>query len=704
MFKKPSKNIAKIAIPGVPKNLFYSFQDLELDIDAGWEVEVEVGRRKANGWVVAVLSAEDAISELKKENSTFPKDKEIQFKKILFAEKSFLPQQLNIFKWIAEYYGANLADVLDTALPSLIRKRKVKEKVVSDQINSTLTLDRPLLNAQQQSAVEKINEFIDSKEFNAALLYGVTGSGKTEVYFHAIEKVLNQGGSALLIVPEIALTPQLLMLLEKRFHHTLAILHSQITKSIKTSTWKDLLQGKIRLAVGARSAIFAPLDNLQLIIVDEEHDGSYKQSDGLRYNARDIAVMRAKQENSTVVLGSATPSFESLINAQKGRYKILKLPERATKRPLPLIELIDLNKIKKKEMPSPNISPQLYQAISDTLLAKQQVIILYNKRGFSSFLQCETCNEVVMCPNCSVSMTYYKNKNELLCHYCNFSVSNPLICKFCLDPKTTKAEGEEISEDFGKLVLRGAGTEKVVEELSAFFPEARILRLDRDSTKTVESYSEVLSSMRLGKADILVGTQMIAKGHDLPGVTLVGIIDADLGLHFPDFRSSERTFQLLTQASGRAGRGDEAGKVLIQTKEPNHPTLVATATGRFSAFSRYELDYRKQLFYPPHAKLMRLVISSTDLQEAFNISESLSSNIKSFSSSIKQENDFCSILGPAPAPYQKLKNRYRFHILVKSQSSKTISQIANQLNSWKTSLKKNKNIRLSIDVDPFDML
>lgn len=704
MFRIQSTIIAKIAIPGIPMTLLYSFEEIEADIDIGWEVEVEVGRRKANGWVIAIMDKEAAIAEFRKDTGSKKPDTEIQFKKILFAEKSFLPQQLNVFKWIAEYYGANLADVLDTALPSLIRKRKSKEKIIEEQITSTFSSERPILNPQQQVAVDKINELIDSKTFNTALLYGVTGSGKTEVYFHAIEKVIDSGGSALMVVPEIALTPQLLMLLEKRFQHTLAILHSQISKSIKTSTWKDLLEGKIRLAVGARSAIFAPLCNLQLIIIDEEHDSSYKQSDGLRYNARDVGVMRAKQENATVVLGSATPSFESLINAQKGRYKVLKLSERATKRPLPTIEIIDLNKIKKKEMPSANISPQLHQAITETLNAKQQVIILYNKRGFSSFLQCSSCNEVAMCPNCSVSMTYYKNKNELLCHYCNYSEHNTTKCKFCLDPSTTKNEGNEVSEDFGELVPRGAGTEKVVEELTAFFPEAKILRLDRDSTKTVESYSEVLSSMRLGKADILVGTQMIAKGHDLPGVTLVGIIDADIGLHFPDFRSSERTFQLLTQAAGRAGRGDEAGKVLIQTKEPNHPTLVATATGKFSAFSRYELDYRKQLFYPPWAKLMRLVISSTDLQEASNISESLSENIKSFSNSIKQEGDFCSVLGPAPAPYQKINNRYRFHILVKSQSSKTISQIANQLNSWKTSLKKNKTIRLAIDVDPFDML
>ncbi|MBP9837155.1 MAG: primosomal protein N' [Proteobacteria bacterium] len=702
-----SYKILKVAVEGLQTPLYYSLGDLDKNFTLGTEVTINLGNRETSGWAIDILSQERAEQEIKEIFG----EKEITLKPILAATNCFQPEQMQLFHWMSKYYGASLYEIIDTAIPQRKdSKRKSKQEKITKPSNELKTTALEL-NEEQALAFEKIKDLHQKNSFSTLLLYGVTGSGKTEIYLQAIQKVLEENQSALVIVPEIALTPQLLNQFTSRFEVPIALLHSQVKPTERWEYWKKMLSGEIRLAIGARSAVFAPLKNLKLIIVDEEHESSYKQSDGLRYHARDVAIVRAKQENAVVVLGSATPSFETLLNAQKGRYELAKLSKRATTNPLPTIELVDFKKVKKKEMISENITPALFQAMEETLNKKGQIIIFYNKRGFSTYLQCESCSEVITCPNCSVTMTFHKGRNQLLCHFCNQTIAPPTICKHCLNPKTTEIENEaEKDENFGRLAARGAGTEKIVEEINALFPLARIVRLDRDTTSTFESYTRILGAIKNGEADILVGTQMIAKGHDLPGVTLVGIIDADVGLHFPDFRASERTFQLLTQAAGRAGRGEERGRVIIQTREVDHPTIVATVTGRFAAFARYELDYRKQLSYPPFGKLLRFVVSSPEQQDATNGAFDLTNVLHTLAKTLRERLDKpeekleLSILGPTPAPYLKINSRYRWHIIVKSNNAQAISQLASYVYSWRTTLKHYKNLRIAVDVDPIDML
>jgi primosomal protein N' (replication factor Y) len=573
------------------------------------------------------------------------------------------------------------------------------------------------LTDAQVRAVNKVIDKIQLKKFAPILLHGVTGSGKTEVYLRSIEHVLLNNGNVLLVVPEIALTPQLVDQFRHRLNSNVAVLHSQVGATIRWSYWSQIYAGNIHVALGARSAIFAPFSKLDLIIVDEEHENSFKQNDALRYNGRDVAIMKAHFHKCPVLLGSATPSFESLVNALDKKYSFIEMPQRATTRPLPSIEVVDLCSFKKSEFPSQNISPPLYSAIKNTLDLRQQIIILYNRRGFSSYLQCSTCNEVALCSQCSVALTYHKNKDKCLCHYCGAILPPPSLCSRCRDPLTTSLESsneksaKNQESPIGKLEHRGGGTERVVDELKELFLEAKILRMDRDTVSKKGAYREILGKMRSKEADILVGTQMIAKGHDLPGVTLVGIMDADVGMHIPDFRASERTFQLITQAAGRAGRGSEAGRVIVQTHEPNHPTIVAAATGRFKAFARYELEYRKELNYPPFGRLMRIVTSCPDrtlsasfAKQTFLQSSAIAKELIDTSSLDKPNKSLPSIIGPAPAPHEKLRNRYRWHILVKSQSARFLSLLASNLLAWHTKNKGKNDLRLTTDIDPVEML
>lgn len=812
----PSHKLAlRVVLPGLPESLTYASAHGLPQLAPGWEVEVPLGKRTAVGWVIEILPYEQGIEEIVRKKNTDKGEgtstgelsqlglfadtqRTISLKPILRGQKVFSPELLKLFSWMSEYYGANLAEVIDSSLPRRIPSKQVKylellakyfeqkselipllEKRAPlqcavlkhlEQARAPVSLptllkefpqarsalkalenkellvqsDSPCcrafenmraeqqsaifinseakhLSSAQQLAVDKAVLAMQQGSFATSLLFGVTGSGKTEVYLRLVEHALALGKSSLVIVPEISLTPQFIDQFYSRLKVPMALLHSQVGAGARWDAWKGALSGEIKVAIGARSSVFAPLQNLGLIVVDEEHETSYKQSEGLRYNARDVAVMRGKFSSSLVVLGSATPSFESLINVQKKRYSLLELPERVSTRPMPTIHIVDMKKVKRSQMPSENISPELHDALQTTITRGGQAVILYNRRGFASYLQCESCSEVIECPSCSVPLTFHRQKNRLLCHYCNLSVIPPSSCSFCRDPKTSRLEGPEcddfggspasssIAESVGRLILRGGGTEKVVDELHLLFPEAKILRMDRDSVASKDSYRRILGSMRSGKADILVGTQMIAKGHDLPGVTLVGIIDADVGLHLPDFRASERAFQLITQAAGRSGRGEEPGTVIVQTREALHPTMVAIATGRFRAFARYELEYRRSLSYPPFGRLLRFVASSSNREEALKGAEQTKNALQLF---IQQMHNTSSanpklapkILGPAPCPLEKLRGRHRWHILVKSSSAKTISTLALRMRSWKSSLTGFSDFRLAIDVDPMEML
>ena len=681
---------AEIILKDTVKPLEYRIPD-EIDCNIGHQVEIELGRRRTKGWVNE-LKTDTKFKKTKSQLSFIESSDGI--KSILKSTPIFPKQQLELFLWMSKYYGVDLNKVLDTALPKIVETKARKKKKEREAIFKG---DKPKqLSPYQAKAIEKINKDIESNQFRPTLLFGVTGSGKTEVYMSAIEKCLEQEKSALVVIPEIALSPQFIDRFSSRLNTNISLLHSAVGPSQKWRNWKALLSGEVMLALGARSAVFAPMKNLGLIVVDEEHESTYKQSDGLRYHARDVAVMRAKLNNCPVILGSATPSFESLINVKEKKYKLIELPERATKNPLPTIEIVNLNTIKKKEKPSENISPQLFTEINKCLSKNEQVIILYNRRGFASYIQCETCSEVLLCPSCSIALTYHQSKSKMLCHICDHSKKLIEKCPSCWNEDTAKVEDEDT--DYGLLKPQGSGTEKVIEELSTLFPKARLIRMDRDTVGKKDSYRKILTAMKNNEADILVGTQMIAKGHDLPGVTLVGIVDADVGLHMPDFRSSEKAFQLITQVSGRAGRGDTKGKVILQTRQSDHPTIVAAVTGRFKAFARFEINNRTSLNYPPYGKLLRAIISSPSKQDAFNASIGLK---EFFKKNNKDEN--ITILGPSPCFYEKVRNRYRWNLVFKSNSSKSLSILAHKLNAWRKAVKGYEDLRVGVDIDAVDM-
>lgn len=715
--------LVKVLVPGLLSPLIYAVScALENYVDVGFQVSIPLGSRIADGWVIETDTS-----------SGFNVDGIKNIKNIISARRVFATEQLDLFQWIADYYCCSLVEVIENSIPLVPLRKKIKELAqlraegalekdqlafgsesfatsvaVSNAVGSNLTGHN--LTQFQSNAISTFSDAIIDGKFDSFLLYGVTGSGKTEVYINCINKALQIGKAALAIVPEIALTPQLLRNFTERIQVDIGVLHSRLSKGERWETWQKILDGRVAVAIGARSAIFAPFCNLGVIIVDEEHESSYKQSDGLRYNARDIAIIRARSAPCPVILGSATPSFESLVNVRRGKYKIIELPERVTNRPLPAIKITDLTKIKKRDMLSPNISPELFDSLSATFGRGEQAVILYNKRGFSSFLLCSSCGEVTQCPNCAVSLTFHKNKNRLVCHYCDYKIPTMEFCQKCRNPRNTLVLDEKGAQSIGQMIHCGGGTERIEEEILSLFPKLRILRMDKDTVSRKDAHTTILNKMRNGEADLLLGTQMIAKGHDLARVTLVGIIDADVGLHLPDFRANERIFQLITQAAGRAGRSELPGSVVIQTRQANHPTIVAIATGRFFAFARYELEFRERLKYPPFFRMMRIVISCPNRELAAISASTIAEKLKQSSFEfIERKNDivdYLEVLGASQAPIERIKTRYRYNIIIKSSSSKMLSAIGMAVLDMKRKIfsKKKDDIRITIDIDPVDML
>jgi primosomal protein N' (replication factor Y) len=518
----------------------------------------------------------------------------------------------------------------------------------------------------------------------------VTGSGKTEVYLALIIQALRLGRSALVIVPEIALTPQLTERFTSRLKQGVAVLHSGLKPKERWRHWTDLAAGRVSVAIGARSALFAPLDNIGVIVVDEEHDSSFKQGEGIRYHARDLALVRAKLCSCPVILGSATPSLETYQNSLSGKYLHLHLTQRYHAAADSRFTVIDLNKVKPWEMKTKSISPLFFSSLHQALTQGGQAFVLYNKRGFASYLQCSSCEHVLGCPHCSVTLTFHRHSNSLLCHQCNFSMVPPVVCAGCGAHEAIDKPGEPV------FAQRGSGTERVHEEISALFPQARVATLDRDSASTIADYVDILGRVRNREVDILVGTQMIAKGHDLPGVTFVGIVDCDVGLHLPDFRAAERSFQLLTQVAGRAGRRTEQGHVVLQTRVPSHPSLTMTASANYVQFAEHELSLRRQLGYPPFRKLLRIVVSCADRPQALQASAALAKTAQHFSS----HRDI-SILGPAPAPIEKIRTLWRYHLLLKASSAAELQHLMKQIKQLHPS---SADVRIAYDLDPHEML
>ncbi len=555
-------------------------------------------------------------------------------------------------------------------------------------VNDCPVDNRPAqLTTHQSKVLREIEASIGADADEVFLLHGVTGSGKTEVYLRAIDKALTQGKQAIVLVPEISLTPQMVGRFRGRFGSRVAVLHSGLSVAERYDQWRQIKAGVVQVAVGARSAIFAPFAKLGLIILDEEHENTYKQEDNPKYHAREVAIFRAKQHRCPVILGSATPAVESYWRASQGAYRLLELPERVAKRPLPTVDIVDL----REEMEAGNrsiFSRLLAKRIEDTLTKKEQVILFLNRRGYSTFVVCRDCGFVVRCNNCHVSMTYHAAPELMLCHYCGSKIPAPKICPQC---------GSKHIRYFG------LGTQKVEQEIQKHFPGARILRMDVDTTGKKGAHQRILDSFASGEADILVGTQMIAKGLDFPNVTLVGVITADTSLNLPDFRSAERTFQLLTQVAGRAGRGEMTGSVVIQTYTPEHYSIQYAKLHDYIGFYRLETEMRNEMEYPPFCQLLRIVISGFDenrvVQASHLLAESFIKELRSVDVEVDQP-----MLGPAPAPLSKVKNRFRWQLCLKAKDRHLFSDLVEQILYDSGIREQFQELKFSLEVDPLNLL
>jgi primosomal protein N' (replication factor Y) (superfamily II helicase) len=514
---------------------------------------------------------------------------------------------------------------------------------------SRLELD---FNLAQQGALNRLREAVEMRKFSGILLHGVTGSGKTAVYLAGMRAVLEAGRSAILLVPEIGLTPAVAADLHQIFGDEVAILHSALSDKERAQQWRRIKSGEARIVVGTRSAVFAPVADLALIIVDEEHDSSYKQEETPRYHARDIAVMRAKMADAVVVLGSATPSLESYFNAKKNKYVLVELPNRVEQRPLPEVEIIDMRQEFQETGHEQVISRKLAAEIKERFDRNEQVMVLLNRRGYSPLVLCRTCGKTLECQNCAIALTHHKREHKMVCHYCGYTAPVPKACVHC---------GSEY------VYFLGTGSEKLEELLHGMFPQARVARLDRDTVRGHEDFERTLNALSDGELDLVVGTQMIAKGHDIHGVTLVGVVGADSALGMPDFRAAERTFQLLTQVAGRAGRGQIPGKVILQTYFQDHYAVQYAAHHDFEGFYEKELRFRSWMHYPPYSALANVLVRSNQLDQALQWSGTIGKWFE------QTRHEGVRVLGPATAPIMRLKRDYRYHFVLKSPSREKLN-------------------------------
>lgn len=557
----------------------------------------------------------------------------------------------------------------------------VRIEVVEERPADAMSRDRHELSEDQRSALGSIREALAAGRFQTFLLHGVTGSGKTEVYLRATEEALALGRSVLVLMPEIALTPASAEQFFGWFGDRVAVLHSGLGSRQRSDQWRRVRDGKARVVLGTRSAVFAPLSKLGLVIVDEEHDSSYKQAESPRYNGRDVAIVRGRSSGAVVLIGSATPGLETCFNARNGKYAQLTMPRRIMERPLPAVRIVDMRLEFSETGRNLLFSRELSTAVRECLARGEQAMILLNRRGFSTFVLCRSCGHRIECPNCSVTLTYHRRDKHLLCHFCDHSESLPARCPAC---------GRKY------LHFHGSGSEKVEAELGKNFPKARIARLDRDTVQTRNSYETILGAFRDGERNLLVGTQMIAKGHDIPNVTLVCVVDADVGLGVPDFRAAERTFQLLTQVAGRAGRGEKSGQVLIQTMNPQHYAIELAGKQDYDAFYERETKFRKAMWYPPYSSVATILVRSPELSEAATMSGALGRDLMPPPEGLR-------VVGPASAPKAKLRTEYRFQFLVRSVNRKSLAELLAKARRF-AERRKWPATALIIDVDPVDFL
>jgi len=660
-------------------------QSLLKKIIPGQRVSVPLGRRRAVGVV------------LNRETSPPPSPcKEIEA--ILDEEPAFTPLQLEFLKWASDYYLAPLGEMIRNALPAALTRilqKKSKNKVRNDSSAQPPPTQRePLsLTPAQTEIVERIFTELKKSPFSVHLIHGVTGSGKTEVYMECIRRRIQEGRQALCLVPEIGLTPQTLDRYTRRFGPDVGIYHSGLSDAERRDTWEKCRRGTLKLLVGTRSALFAPFPNLGLIVVDEEQDASYKQEERARYHARDLAIVRAKMENIPVLLGSATPSVESYWKARNGKFRYHEILDRFGEAKLPAVEVVDLRWKKEegdedeKTAPSafPLLSPRLLEEIEKNLTRDEQTLIFLNRRGFSHFLLCEDCGYTPTCPNCEITLTYHRKNHRLICHYCDHLEKSPETCPSC---RATH------------WYFSGTGTERLEDELRAHFPEARIARMDRDTTSRKGSHRAILDRLKNRQIDLLVGTQMIAKGHDYPQVTLVGIVLADASLHHADFRAAERTFHLLTQVAGRAGRAEAPGRVLLQSFHPEHFALTTAAGHQTKEFYEQETALREELGYPPFRRLWVLRVQGAKQETVKEGVDRLKKRLEEMPPALLAGVD---ILGPSPCLVEKVRNLYRWQILMKSPMGRSLQpalkDILRTQRSWLPA-----GLRLVVDVDPVNVI
>lgn len=589
-------------------------------------------------------------------------------------------EEFELAKWMSKYYHCSFGEALFTSLPAGDPSKKEK-KVKPIPAKQTPYLD---LNDEQKNVLEEINKSVDSEKTKTFLLHGVTGSGKTEVYLQAIKHVVDYGKQAIVILPEISLTPQTIKRFAERFKGRIAVLHSKLSPKAKYLYWQMIKKNEIQIVVGARSAIFSPTPKLGIIVIDEEHETSYKSGETPRYHARQIAFYRKEKENATLVLGSATPSIESFYHTkgENPAIRLLTLSKRATSINMPEVNIIDLKKSKRSDI-FPMITETLFSEINKRLELKEQTILFLNRKGYATVVSCSHCGNVLECPNCSVSLTYHKKKNVVMCHYCGYTQFLEDKCGIC---------------NIGRYDRIGSGTEKVEEHLNILFPNAKIERVDQESVGSAKSYEDIFKSFSNGEIDILIGTQMIAKGLDFPNVTLVGVLLADNSLHIPDFRSSERTFNLITQVAGRSGRGDKKGSVYVQTYSPNHYSIEYAKNHDYVSFYEKEIENRRELSYPPFSRLVRIVVRGEDEKKT----EADANIIRDLADiTLYKYKDNVHILGAVSCAMSKLNKYYRWNILIKTSSHSLLKDFFKALD--KTFIPQSGNYT-EIDIDPVNMM
>ncbi len=737
--------VATIVFPEAPRGEFdYLIPDsLSSDLQPGARVRVPLGRgnRKVMGYCIEVGTKVSTHARLK------------AVKEVLDKPPLISPEILNLARWIAAHYVCDLGSALEAVVPAGVRGEAGTRKTMFFELHPevagrwseislppkqalvlahvagasapetmaaiclaagctsgpvTALVKKGVLRSfsrrvflgdleavpvprgkawplceDQANALKAIGEALDSGMHQTLLLHGVTGSGKTEVYIQAIEKVVGFGRQAIVLVPEISLTPQTRQRFRSRFDRV-AVLHSNLSHVERNGEWRRIARGEVQVVVGARSAVFAPVPHLGLIVIDESHEPSFKQDTAPRYHARHVAQRRASQARVPLILGSATPSLESWHAAQTGRYRLISMPQRVMERPLPHVHTIDMrDEYRHRDFGGGAISRRLAQSMKLALNAKQQIILLLNRRGFSTHIQCPACGVAVRCENCDIALTHHRQRDVAICHYCNYQRPTPRSCPEC---------------GFEGIRFSGLGTEKLEAEVAARFPGAKCLRMDTDTMRARGAHEVALDQFRRGDVDILLGTQMIAKGLDFPNVTLVGVINADTGLNLPDFRASERTFQLVTQVAGRTGRGEKGGMVMVQTFSPQHRAIRAAATHDFAGFAVEELPEREEFYYPPFSSIFRLVFrgKAESITQAFaeQIADRVTDTLDSLQITAR-------VLGPVPAPISRLQGRFRFHMLIQAADR---NAVAARLGQLKTETVPPDDTQWIIDADAVSML